>query len=189
MNKAVLGALLTTWMLAGPARAQTLTEQISGTTFGNAGQVVISSDFSFVFEHANGTTSISIAPAADYFLVPQLSLGGQLVFEYSKHDPSSISTFALGPRVGYNIPLAPTFSLWPRAVLEYSHHTFTPGGGGSDTTNLLGLVLYAPFLFHPVPHFFIGLGPSIGGNFAGGDSSDRYVIVAVQSTIGGYFDW
>ena len=53
----------------------------------------------------------------------------------------------------------------------------------------LTLELYAPFLFHPVPHFFIGLGPSLSIDVAGGNSSSRETTIGLRSTVGGYFDW
>jgi hypothetical protein len=186
MKKAVLGALLMSSMLASTARAQDLAQQISGTTFGNQGQVAIANDFSLLFSHANETSSLQLAPAVDYFLAPQLSLGGQVSFGYTSFKGGGHeTTFGLGPRVGYNIPLTPMFSLFPRVVLSYTHTS----GTGFDSTNLLGLFLFAPFLFHPVPHFFIGFGPSIGGNFAGGESGNRFVVFTLESTVGGYFDW
>jgi hypothetical protein len=186
MKKAVLGALLVSSMLASTARAQDLAQQISGTNFGNQGQVAISDDFSLFFRHANETDTLTLAPAVDYFLAPHLSLGGQVIFSYESRPLDSHSTeFGLGPRVGYDIPLTPMFSLFPRLRLSYTHHSET----GADSTNLLGLTLFAPFLFHPVPHFFIGFGPSLGGNFAGGESGDRFVVFTLESTVGGYFDW
>ena len=187
MKKTVLGALIILSSLAaGTARAQNLADQINSTTFGNTGQVAISSDFKIDFEHANGGSALDLAPAVDYFLAPQLSLGGQVEFAYESHrGGGSESAFGLGPRVGYNIPLHPMFSLYPRAGLSFTHHSAT----GQSGSNLLGVFLLAPFLFHPVPHFFIGLGPTLGGNFAGGTSGQHFVEIGIHSTVGGYFDW
>jgi hypothetical protein len=186
MKKTVLGALILSSLAAGTARAQNLADQINSTTFGNPGQVAISSDFAIDFRHANGASRLELAPAVDYFLAPQLSLGGQVVFAYASFKGGgSESTFGLGPRVGYNIPLAPMFSLYPRAGLSFSHNTAT----GRTSSNLLGIFLFAPFLFHPVPHFFLGLGPSIGGDFAGGSDAQHFVEIGILSTVGGYFDW
>jgi len=187
MKKAVLGALLVSSMLAGRvAQAQDLAQQISGANFGTPGQVAIASDFSLFFSHFSDTSHLSLSPAVDYFLIPQLSVGGSVTFAYDSFKGGGHSTpFGLGPRVGYNIPLTPMFSLFPRLALTYTHNTET----GEDSNNLLGLFLFAPFLFHPVPHFFIGFGPSLGGNFAGGESFNRFVVFTLESTVGGYFDW
>jgi hypothetical protein len=178
--------LLSSLLAARAAQAQNLAEQISTTTFGNTGQVAIASDFTLFFSHANDNSSLSLAPAVDYFFMPQLSLGGQVRFDYDSFEGGGHQTsFGLGPRVGYNIPLAPMFSLFPRVVLSYTHNSAT----GAEDSNLLGLFLYAPFLFHPVPHFFIGFGPSFGGNFAGGHGSQRFFVFTLESTVGGYFEW
>jgi hypothetical protein len=187
MKKAVLGALLVSSMLAGRvARAQDLAQQISGASFGTPGQVAISDDFSLLFRHENDTSTLTLAPAVDYFLAPHLSVGGQVTFGYATHKGGGHdTTFGLGPRVGYDISLTPMFSIFPRLSLAYTHHSET----GEDSTNLLGIFLFAPFLFHPVPHFFIGFGPSLGGNFAGGESFNRFVTFELKSTVGGYFDW
>ncbi|HXU80560.1 MAG TPA: hypothetical protein VN914_04145, partial [Polyangia bacterium] len=109
-------------------------------------------------------------------------------FSYEKHDPVSNTGFGLAPRLGFNIPLAPMFSFWPKAGFGFLHvGTSTPAGSAS--ANYLSLFLYAPFLFHPVPHFFIGFGPSLSGNVAGGDSSQHFLTFSLSSVVGGYFDW
>jgi hypothetical protein len=187
MKKTVLGALLLSSLLAAPtARAQSLSEAINGTNFGNPGQVAVAGDFSLSFSHYNDSSHLRIAPAADYFFLPHLSFGGQVIFEYDSYKGGGhATTFGLGPRVGYDIPLAAMFTLFPRLTLAYTH--FSPSG--ADSSNLLGMFLYAPFLFHPVPHFFVGFGPSFGGNFAGGDDGDRFFVFELVSTVGGYFDW
>jgi hypothetical protein len=177
-------------LLAGrAAQAQNLADQVSTATFGNKGQVAIAGDFTVSFLHANGTSTLVLAPAIDYFIAPQLSLGGQVSFEYSSFDPGSSSSFGLAPRVGYNIPLAPMFSLYPRAGFSFRHATFSPGGGTSRDANLLGLFVFAPFLFHPVPHFFVGFGPSLSGDIAGGNDADHFLTFGLESTVGGYFDY
>jgi hypothetical protein len=190
MRKTVLGAFLLSSLLAAQAaRAQNLADQVSSTTFGNKGQIAIAGDFSVSFLHANHVSTLVLAPAIDYFIAPQLSLGGQVSFEYSNFDPGSSSSFGLAPRVGYNIPLAPMFSLYPRAGFSFRHASFSPGGGTSRDANLLGLFVFAPFLFHPVPHFFIGFGPSLSGDIAGGNDADHFLSIGLESTVGGYFDW
>jgi hypothetical protein len=187
MRMTVLGTLLLSSLLASrAAQAQNLADQVNTATFGNPGQVAIAGDFAISFLHRDGVSSLVLAPAVDYFFLPHLSLGGQVAFEYSSFSGGrSSSSFGLGPRIGYDIPLAPMFSLYPRAGFSFSHNTAT----GQPSSNLLGLFLFAPFLFHPVPHFFIGFGPSLRGDFAGGDASDHVLTIGLESTVGGYFDW
>jgi hypothetical protein len=193
MRTAVLGTLaLSSLLVTGAARAQSLGDAPAGTVFGGAGQVAVSTDFSLAFVHENETSTLLLAPAVDYFFLPQLSLGGQVLFSYSSSGDVSRTMVGIGPRVGYNIPLTPMFSLYPRAGFAFTHVTDSAQAGPVDVSrsaNYLGLFLYAPFLFHPVPHFFIGLGPSLSGNVAGGDSSARHLRFAIESTVGGYFDW
>jgi hypothetical protein len=188
MKKPVLGALMLSSLFAAPlARAQSLGEQINGTNFGNPGQVAVAGDFTLSFRHANDSSHLLIAPAADYFFLPHLSFGGQVLFAYDSYKGGGhATTFGLGPRIGYDIPLAAMFTFYPRLTLSYE--LYSPSGP-ADSSNLLGMTLYAPFLFHPVPHFFVGFGPSFGGNFAGGNDGDHYFIFELVSTVGGYFDW
>jgi hypothetical protein len=192
MKTPVFGALALSLLFTGAAAAQTLGETPAASTFGGRGQVAIAGDFSLRFEHTDGNNELQIAPALDYFIAPQLSLGGQVFVQYAGDDNFSTTAFGIGPRVGYNIPLAPMFSLFPRAGFTFTHVTSSAGSGSlsvSRSANYLGLFLFAPFLFHPVPHFFIGLGPSLSGPIAGGESSSRHLTIALESTVGGYFDW
>jgi hypothetical protein len=189
MKTAVLGAFaLSSLALASTAHAQNLAETAAGgPALGARGQVAISSDFDFSFLHSkNNGNDIILRPALDYFIAPQFSLGGEVLFRYrGDGDPGSITDLGLGFRVGYNIPLAPMFSLYPRAGLRFTHVSVN-GGGSAD---YLTFALVAPFLFHPVPHFFIGLGPMLEADLAGGSSGSRDVVVGLSTSIGGYFDW
>ena len=121
MRTTVLGALtLSSLLFAATAAAQTIPEgtvaPAAGPAFGNPGQIVVSGDFQIKFEYESQseTSALTLAPAIDYFLIPNLSLGGQVLFGYVNNDPVTFSSIGLGPRVGFNIPLAPLFSLWPR---------------------------------------------------------------------------
>jgi len=194
MRTTVLGAIsLSSLLLATTVHAQTLGETpvaAPTSTFGNPGQVAISGDFSIHFTHeTEGESSeLELAPAIDYFIAPQISVGGHVLFGYAKAGPASASAIGFGPRIGFNLPLAAMFSLYPRLGFSYEHFTRS-AGSVSQSKNLLGVSAYAPFLFHPVQHFFIGLGPRLSGNIAGGDAFDRFLVIELLSTVGGYFDW
>jgi len=195
MKKTVLGALaLSAFFVATPARAQNLAETINSTTFGNPPQVVISQDFSVDFHYntESEASQFNLAPAIDYFIAPRLSVGGQFVFRYASNDPYSETEFGLGPRIGFNLALAPMFSLWLKAGFLFTHLTESADMGSvsvSRSSNFLELGVAAPFLFHPVPHFFIGFGPIFSGKVAGGQSNDRFLVIALETVVGGYFDW
>jgi hypothetical protein len=194
MKTAVLGAItLSSLLLASTVHAQNLGETpvaAPASTFGNQGQVAISGDFNIQFTHRteDEDSVLELAPAIDYFIAPQLSLGGQVLFGYHKNGPGSETAIGFGPRVGFNLALGPMFSLYPRLGFSYEHFTQS-AGSVSASQNFLGLSAYAPFLWHPVPHFFIGLGPRLSGIVAGGESRDRFLLIELLSTVGGYFDW
>jgi len=193
MKTHVLGPVaLSCLLLAGAARAQSLDPAATSSGFGAPGQVAIAGDFSLGFTHISDhdISSIVLAPALDYFLVPHLSLGGQLRFTFTGTPGGSTTTLGIGPRVGYDIPLGAMFSLYPRFGFFLDHTSVSPKGGGmSDSYTLFSLFVFAPFLFHPVPHFFIGVGPFLEGDVAGADERRRTFRFGLASTVGGWFDW
>lgn len=198
MRTAILGAItLSTLLLAGRANAQTLGETppatAAGPGMGGVGQVVIEGDFKvdFLYNADAEASSLELSPAVDYFIAPNLSVGGQFVFQHQSvptitGGTTSQTVFGLAPRVGFFVPLQPMFSVYPRAGLSFLRNTMGSG------YNLLSLNAYAPFLFHPVPHFFIGLGPVLSWDIAGGSvggGNIRTVNFGLLSTVGGWFDW
>jgi hypothetical protein len=65
---------------------------------------------------------------------------------------------------------------------------------GSQTSKYrstdVGLLATAPVLWHPVPHFFVGVGPAFNYNFFGDSSHSLrpwYSSLGLTSLIGGYF--
>jgi hypothetical protein len=192
----ILGSIV----LAGTAQAQVLGETptapsgnagvVSGVPaqgFGTPGQVAIADDFFIAFSYVTDTeaSAIGFRPAVDVFIAPNLSLGGQFVLDYSKQGSAHTTTVGIGPRVGFNVPLADFFSLYPRLGLSYNNVS----GTGFSSYNLLTLIVYAPFLFVPATNFFIGIGPTINADIAGADSNIRTFRFGLLSTVGGYFDW
>jgi hypothetical protein len=145
-----------------------------------------------------------IAPAADYFVLPGLSAGGQFVYEHlstSVPAPGGGSTSASGdgwgfaPRVGYNINFGNWISLWPRAFVEYSNLSVS-GAGNSTGTQRWTLGVFAPVLFHPLRHFYLGLGPHVATDLsstisAGGHSGDgpKATEYGLLLTIGGWLSF
>jgi hypothetical protein len=151
-----------------------------------------SSGFGFVF-----------APAADYFVLPRLSVGGQILYAHvSGTAPSPVGggtvsvsgdVWGFSPRVGYDLNFGNRVSFWPKVYVEYSNSSMSTGGP-SVNSNRLALGLYAPVLFHPVPHFYAGVGPnlatdlssgvSIGGQSGDGPKTTQYGVLV---TLGGWF--
>jgi hypothetical protein len=139
--------------------------------FGEQGELVLSTD-GYVALDVYGnqlTTYVTFDPAADYFMTDGFSLGAIVLFEHEMGNAPSKTTIGAGARIGYNFVLSERFSIWPRfrAVLRHYSAGSVERGAPDIYDNQLSLQLYAPVLFHPVPHFFIGFGPYIA---AGGGS-------------------
>jgi hypothetical protein len=181
--------------------------------FGNPGVLAFTSDMNVAFvgqstSLPNNTGdnpsqwTLTLRPSADYFIIQGLSLGGFVEYTHNnfstpnQNGPGSTSTssdtFGIGPRVGYNIPFTDAISWWPLAGFAFST-TSASGGAGSNAFTLL---LYAPFLYHPVSHFFMGIGPVLATDVAanatpanGGQSGPgpKVTTYGLQFTIGGWF--
>ena len=138
---------------------------------------------------AASSLSFGLGPSAHWFVAPNLSLGFDFEISYSDGkgygaDGSLVETKSTlvsgGPVIGYNVPLGARFSFWPHVILgvHYGRQTQTLVSGGSfsvagnptgspDTTEAgPWLDLYAPILFHPKPHLFLGFGPDLYHDFA-----------------------
>jgi hypothetical protein len=152
-------------------------------TFGGPGTLAISSDMNLGFagssttEGGGSTWTFILAPAADYFVIQGLSVGGQISYSHIHSSvggtsPTGGSTsidvdaFGIGPRIGYNIPIGDLLSFWPKVGLIYTDMA-TKGGSGST----FDVQLYAPLLLHLAPHFFVGLGPGIQTDLTASQSS------------------
>ena len=141
------------------------------------------------------TTSVQLRPALDYFVAHNISLGGQLRIEYAAGDNSvntTITTIGLVPRIGYDLALSPTSSIWPRVGLGYIHTSYDNGGSGAYnfSSYTVTLDVFVPLLFQPVPHFFLGGGPFLTTDLVSkleGADTIKTTNIGLMSTIGGYF--
>lgn len=166
------------------ARAQEVSAGAAGS-FGNVGQLVISSDF-----HATiGYTSVSgpgdqflidLRPSVDYFLKENLSLGGTVYLGTAFQRGDDPLLVGVGIRGGYNIPLNSSVSVWPKLGLAVAH---SDGFLGFGERTFLEVSLSAPFLVHLAPHFFFGAGPGLVTQL--GD--DTVATLHVSAVLGGYF--
>ena len=144
--------------------------------FGKKGQAAILSDFNLRFDYYRyGATAnipaisyetIYFAPALMYFVVDNLAVGGSVSIAHTwpPSGEGSGTDVGIGPRVGYNINLGPYVSVFPRVGVSYDH--FWDSGSSSPLSSsssgyALDLNFDAYFLFHPVQHFFLGLGPVV----------------------------
>jgi hypothetical protein len=171
---AILCALALT---AGTAAAEAL---------GAKGQIALSSDINITIksvdsdiEGADSQTDIIIAPGADFFIAPNLSVGGFL--RYDGVDSVNYKAYGAGARVGYVIGLGKV-SIWPRGGLALMSYDV-----GDDSRLYFTLNAYAPLLFHPVDHFFIGLGPEFNFDVYASDDAPKVTELGITSVVGGYF--
>jgi len=166
--------------------------------FGDKGQITISSDagLSISTESISGvdgsTTKLELRPAVDYFVANNVSVGGFVGLDYVSTSGAHSTTFAIGPRVGYNFAFSEHFSFWPKLGFSYSTSSVsidTPAAPGAPASsfgasgNHLALNVFAPVMFHPVQHFFLGFGPALDTDLTG---DAKRTTIAGRLTLGGW---
>lgn len=131
-------------------------------------------------------TGFYIDPRIHYFVIDNLSIGGEVLFatfsgsytvdrrdingntvRTTKTDLSSAPTgFGLMPMVGYNIALGDKFSLWPQGGIGFRRFGYTepqtppvPDIDRAETWWFANIDV--PFLIHIAPHFELGAGPGV----------------------------
>jgi hypothetical protein len=189
MNKGKLALLSFIWLISASVHAETLVPSTAPPRFGTQGQIAIAADMflSATRDESQELTRISIIPTADYFVLSQLSVGGTLSFDYGHYPTSNYFGLGLGPRVGYNIELSDAFSLWPRAGIAWTHAVVS--GTSADNVSVsirrevITVSLFAPLLFHPAPHFFVGFGPFVNAQLNQGPGITSY---GIRFSVGGW---
>jgi hypothetical protein len=154
--------------------------------FGRAGQLVVTQSFGYV-SHTDDTTSILLDPAINVFVTDYLTLGIELSYYRtsrttgtgSAQRTTSSSSMGAAFNLGVNAPVAPVVSLWPNVSAGY----VTPDQGMG--TVLLGGGL--SILFHPAPHFFVGLTPELRASRLTEAGQSFEVTQALSSMIGGWW--
>jgi hypothetical protein len=195
------------WALAAPVAALALlsaarpasAQPAPAPSFGTPGQLVLSSDAQGSLEVQSGsagglqTTTITLGPAADLFVVRSLSLGARALWQHSQTsgvpDTDSLSA---GVSVGYAVRMTEAFSFWPKVNIDYRHtSTRTVAAMTIDQeievhSDAMILGAFLPVLFHPVPHFFIGLGPNFQAAVLSSASTDTEY--GLMFTLGGWLN-
>jgi hypothetical protein len=181
----LIGSALTLGIVTTAQQAHA--QDAPAAQFGLAHQLAISSDVGLSIQHqfaGTDSTTFTLHPAADYFLIDHLSLGGYVHFSFESGGGVDITKFGLGPRVGYDFNLSSRFSFWPKAGISFNHTSVSPDRAPSQNNDALTINLFAPFLFHPVEHFFAGFGPNFDVDLTG---DAKQTVLGAQLIIGGYF--
>ena len=150
--------------------------------FGAIGQWVLTmkttGDNGYVFFHkpSGGDWELSLHPSIDYFITNGVSLGATVGYRYSPAETGT-TVFDLGARAGFNLNINDNLGFWPTAGLSVNvdsrNHT-------TNTHTTFGV--FAPFLYHLVPHLFVGLGPSFALPLSGGGGN----AYGVDFVLGGW---
>jgi hypothetical protein len=156
--------------------------------FGDQGEVVPSGGAAFTT--GSGATSISLAPSLQYFVARGLAVGVGVSFGHTSSSGNGTSTVYGGEvSLGYDLPLATRLSFFPRAFFGGTHADFsTPPGVtviGAGSSGAIDFGVFAPVLFHPVEHFFLGFGPELA-TFGASSDPFRSQSFALVTTIGGW---
>ena len=188
MTRAAVGValVLAVGTVSRGARAQDLAPPTAATSaptggagapaakFGAAGAWVISvQSFNagsptpsfFVAKQASGGSSLLIQPGLDYFIGNGISVGGVVGFGFSSGSPNTTAV-KLGARAGFNQGLTEHVTFWPTIGVDGS---YIHNSGSSSTA---ALEVFAPFLYHVAPHFFLGAGPFLSYLVKGGPDTE-----------------
>jgi hypothetical protein len=140
--------------------------------FGAIGQWVLTmrttADGGFVYFHkgtGNDNWQLNLHPAIDYFITGRFSVGATVGIAYSPADAGS-TWLDIGARGGFNLTITDNIGWWPNLGISAHHENIEHNSATSTSLNI-----FAPFLYHLVPHLFAGLGPAFAFQLSGGDGS------------------
>ena len=187
--RSLISVVLIALVVAGAARsavAQNTTAAFApapqpGGGFGAQGQWAISGaavevNSASASFRTGGGGSIFLHPAADYFIVNAISIGGVVGFNHS----SNFTSIEIGGRAGINLNITDHIGVWPMAGISVTHNSDSMAHTSSTPATL---TIFAPFLYHIVPHLFVGVGPSFFLALNGNNDN----AFGIDSIIGGWF--
>jgi hypothetical protein len=108
----------------------------------------------FFHKASGGDWQLSLHPSVDYFITSSVSLGATFGYFYSPADTGT-TVLSLGGRAGFNLTIDDHIGFWPSAGVGI---TIDSRMHNTNTSSSFGI--FAPFLYHLVPHLFVGVGPS-----------------------------
>jgi hypothetical protein len=166
--------------------------------FGRQGQVIPSGSIGVSYSKtgANSSFFATISPSIAYFVADHIALGLSMRYSVQKltvngTDQGTLTSAGFSPYGGIDFPISPSMSFFPQAGVDVL--------SSSTGQRSLAINAFAPVLFHPASHLFLGFGPglfaeilasfpstSVGGVQVVQDASRTFAIFA-SSVIGGYF--
>ena len=192
----------------------------SGPHFGDAGVFVITADSGIAIgsteysQSAARVFSVTVSHGLDYFVTRHFSIGADAGVSYgtsrgygadSSLVEETVTSFAGAARLGVDLPLSDTVSFYPRLSLgiESVHRASTLVAGsslsvaanpvGAPTETQVGpyVNVFAPFLLHAAPHFFVGLGPAIFHEFGKANTDPNVggerTTIQARMVVGGWW--
>jgi hypothetical protein len=140
------------------------------------------------------STVIGLVPSADYFVAPNISVGGQVGYVSGSSSFMGQSAdawaFAIIPRVGLSMMLTDVISFWARLGIGYAYTSSSSSAGADSSGYIIPLIIEAPVLWHPAPHFFLGAGPMFTTELVNKQEDvdqSKETNFGVTTMIGGYF--
>jgi hypothetical protein len=131
--------------------------------------------YAFFRKASGGDWELNLHPSLDYFIINNVSLGATVGYSYSPAG-TGITVFSLGARAGLNMTINDNLGFWPSAGVGFKVDS---RDYNTNTTSFFGV--FAPFLYHLVPHLFVGLGPSFSMQLDG-DSK----VFGIDFVLGGW---
>lgn len=182
-----------------PADTAVRVQRAAARHFGEKGQKAVSSDVGLSLSNTSVTgisgssTVLVLRPALDVFLTNSVSVGGFVGVEHASAPGGSSTSISVGPRVGYNALVTDRLSIWPKVGFAIARTSQSDEGAtlpsgvvvadDDETHTNVQVNLFVPIMFHPVDHFFLGIGPALDQDLTG---DARATVVAVRLTIGGW---
>ncbi|WP_394846693.1 outer membrane beta-barrel protein [Pendulispora brunnea] len=133
-------------------------------------------------------TTFWFAPAADYFIIDRLSVGGLLEIASTSRtdktkttnggntvenetDRPTTTAFTFLPRVGYMFPITSRFAVWPRGGIGYATRQNVVGGGKESFSSLI-FSADVPVIFRINETFFVSAAPELTFSLGGEHTLD-----------------
>jgi hypothetical protein len=165
---------------------------------------------------------VAFEPAIEYFVARNVSVGVELDVHHSHgrgYDAFGLidvddTLLGAGLHLGLNVPLSRNVSIYPLFAAGFHHEKQTwhtnPGAVGITSTAVapaldapaspvtvtrLGPWIQGtlPLLYHPVEHFFVGIGPSVYQDFSraegGAQDHKQRTYYGADFVLGGSFDF